>query len=743
VKEATMFAPVRSRRFVPALALLAGGFALGDPACAEDAPAAAAAAKRFEAAHATAKVLDASFAHVEYALRFEEGEGPLAVGSGQDMTDYSDYVTEERPLELAAVVLAPDRVLAPDVCLHPRFVTSVTVVHGGRRVAAKPIAYAAESDGVVLALEQPLANAVPVVFDASAKPPYRSVFHGKEEGSWWTTVDPSFSRVSLEDGKTATTGTYAPSILVDDKDRAVGVAMSDALRFEQAWKGSPLSWPLVPAAEHARLVGKTDETAKASLLRVHLRLRSPKESGEGGGRFRYFRDDDSEEEGETERDVLGVVVGERRVLVLHKMDPKTTSRLESIEVHPSTGDAVPARFVASYRHFCAFLVETEKPFASPVRLATAPVRSLRRRLLLVARVQVQGEKRVVHCGHGRFATFSEGWRRQVVPDVDHADQHFFFDRDGALVAFPVLRRPPEKVERWRRDDPIALPAEYLAPLLADPAAHSDPANVPVVEEKEGRLAWLGVELQGLDRDLARVNGVSAFTRDGETGALVSYVYRGSPAAAAGIEPGLVLLRVHAPERPKPVEIGGGDDSMSSFRSMFEGLGGEEEERFGEIMGGHPWPSVDNDLNRKLTEIGIGKKVTLEYAASGEVKRVEMTIAEGPVHFEAAPLFKTEPLGVTVRDLTYEVRRHYQLDGAPADGKPAEPIQGVIVSKIEKGGRAAVAGLRRFDVVLRVNDQPVADVATFEKAVAGEGEIRLGVKGKLKERVVKIGAAAPK
>ena len=64
---------------------------------------------------------------------------------------------------------------------------------------------------------------------------------------------------------------------------------------------------------------------------------------------------------------------------------------------------------------------------------------------------------------------------------------------------------------------------------------------------------------------------------------------------------------------------------------------------------------------------------------------------------------------------------------------------MIVSKVERGERAAVAGLRRFDIVLRVNDQPVADAAAFGKAVAATGELRLTVKDKLKERVVKIAA----
>ena len=69
------------------------------------------------------------------------------------------------------------------------------------------------------------------------------------------------------------------------------------------------------------------------------------------------------------------------------------------------------------------------------------------------------------------------------------------------------------------------------------ASHIDPSNVPLTEQEESRLAWVGVELQPLNKELARANNVSKLTRDGQIGALVSYVYPGSPAEKAGVEVG--------------------------------------------------------------------------------------------------------------------------------------------------------------------------------------------------------------
>jgi hypothetical protein len=134
--------------------------------------------------------------------------------------------------------------------------------------------------------------------------------------------------------------------------------------------------------------------------------------------------------------------------------------------------------------------------------------------------------------------------------------------------------------------------------------------------------------------------------------------------------------------------------------------GDDMERFEGMMPGvTPWPSADNGLNRTLTKLGTGKPFRLEYAVDGVVKQVEMTVAEGPPHFDAAPLWKSEPLGVTVRDLTYEVRRHYRTDAALAGG---------IVSKIRRGARGM--GLRP-SIVLRVNDAVVTRRVPREAAAA--------------------------
>ena len=84
--------------------------------------------------------------------------------------------------------------------------------------------------------------------------------------------------------------------------------------------------------------------------------------------------------------------------------------------------------------------------------------------------------------------------------------------------------------------------------------------------------------------------------------------------------------------------------------------------------------------------------------------------------------------VTVRDMTYEVRRYFQR---------AADDPGVIVSKVEQGSKASVTGMKPYEIITHVNDEPITSAANFEKILASaEGEIRLNVKRMTQGRIVK-------
>ena len=142
----------------------------------------------------------------------------------------------------------------------------------------------------------------------------------------------------------------------------------------------------------------------------------------------------------------------------------------------------------------------------------------------------------------------------------------------------------------------------------------------------------------------------------------------------------------------------------------------------------PWPPAENSFTRALTELGFGTKYKAEFFRDGAVTSKEFEVIEGPCYYDSAPRHKSEALGLTVRDLTYEVRRHFQK-------KPGDP--GVIVSKIEPGSKASVSGIKPYEIITHVNDSPSQTVDDFERLIVDQMELRFSVKRMTKGRVVKI------
>jgi serine protease Do len=113
---------------------------------------------------------------------------------------------------------------------------------------------------------------------------------------------------------------------------------------------------------------------------------------------------------------------------------------------------------------------------------------------------------------------------------------------------------------------------------------------------------------------------------------------------------------------------------------------------------------------------LDKPVELKIVRDGKEKALKVTILEEPNGYGSQPVPVPEPgkgaivvekAGVTVADLTSEL--------AEALGYP-EKLKGVLITRIDRTGLAAQAGLRPGMVILRVNKKPVATAEAFSDAV---------------------------
>ena len=174
--------------------------------------------------------------------------------------------------------------------------------------------------------------------------------------------------------------------------------------------------------------------------------------------------------------------------------------------------------------------------------------------------------------------------------------------------------------------------------------------------------WLGVQIQDVTRELAESFGMKK-----PQGALVSKIIPGSPAEKAQLQIG---------------------DIITEFN-------------------GHP---IENsgDLPPMVGMTPINEKATLKILRQGDEKTITFSIGllpeqvEKSVETKAEKAKPTNRLGVGVTDLTAEEREALQV-----------PKGGVLVQNVGKGA-AKNAGILPGDVILRISNEVVRDVADFEK-----------------------------
>ena len=673
------------------------------------------------------KVIEAirpSFVHVEYTMKFDRGEEPR----GGSWGSFAQYIKEERPMEATGVLIDAKTVIVDDLMMHPRFMKSIAVTYEKSRVGARISGFAAKHNIMYLELDKPLQGAKPAKFDASLPGPYASVLHTLSATEWTTTVYDTPPEKSLTVTDSGEKFIRPPRFTVDAKGRPVGISTNPRVGLEEKWKGSPLDWEKYSADDMDKKLKGIEKITDGGIFRVALNFRSPKKDSSAE---RYSSGGDSDEG--TEKNAVGLLIDEKTILVLGNYKPKITARLETIAVYPPKAETpVQAAFTHTLKDYGCLIATLDKPLKGALKFSRRDITSLRYRLLPAAEITLHGAKRVVYYGHQRINAYKLGWKRNVYPSMSEREAStFLFDDDGAIVVFPLARRPKVSTEeRYGGDEALATPTVLINPVLADLASNVDSNNVPLTEAMENRLAWLGVVLQPLNRELARANNVSDLTRDGKIGAVVSYVYPDSPAGKSGVKMSWVMLNIQVEGEPKPIDIKAREYGPGAKFpwDRWDAL----PARYWDGKFPSPWQPTETILTRKLTDMGFGKKFTATFFADGKEIKKKFTVVASPTHYHTAAKFKSAEVGLTVREMTYEVRRYFL--------KTAKD-PGVIVSAVEPGSKAGVGGVRPFEIITHVNDQPVSGVKEFENAIKGKSELRLSVLRMTKNRLVKLRMSA--
>ncbi|HOZ48848.1 MAG TPA: PDZ domain-containing protein [Candidatus Hydrogenedentes bacterium] len=179
-------------------------------------------------------------------------------------------------------------------------------------------------------------------------------------------------------------------------------------------------------------------------------------------------------------------------------------------------------------------------------------------------------------------------------------------------------------------------------------------------------AWLGVFTQPLTDDFAEYWGMEK-----KGGVIISSIVSGSPADKAGLKTGDVVV----------------DFNGMPVRSKLDR----------EVL----------QFTKLVRETGAGQPVPMTFLREGQPTQIEVMLEPRPKPASEAIEYEDPVFGLTVRELTTDVRILLNLP---------DTVQGVIIRRVKSGSTAQRAGMRSGIIILNFERHPVTNIDDFKAAV---------------------------
>jgi len=184
-----------------------------------------------------------------------------------------------------------------------------------------------------------------------------------------------------------------------------------------------------------------------------------------------------------------------------------------------------------------------------------------------------------------------------------------------------------------------------------------------VQGRKIERPWIGATIEDMSRELANALDLSRVS-----GAVLTYIYEGGPAAKAGLEPGDVITSVDG------FQVG---DARS--------------------------------VNYRLTTKGVGNTARLTVISKGKTKEVDVVLVPvpAPKPTDFRNLSGDHPLdGARVANIGPAIAQELGLDAA----------EGVVVVGVSRMSIAARLGFRRGDVISEVDGRPIRNLTDLDTAL---------------------------
>lgn len=644
------------------------------------------------------------------------------------------YLREERPHEGAAFALAPNRFLVQDLHLLTEWIDRMEIVFCGKAYAAKAVRRYPHEDALELETAETVAGVKPLVF--SGRLDFLKdgngvfFFSTKDNGLAVCGTRPNDSADFVRYGDIGkdVLSAEANTIAVNASNEAASVIFRAKFVAESRAFAPPAEWQgeLASAFEERWEALRKSMTASLVPLYVHLDDEENRKDGYSR-RYRTYRDDSEA----TDLDLVGLVLPEGEVMAALNLDASKMSEIDKIEAVLTDGKRVPLEFVGAFADLkLAVFRFSDGRIPDGLRAMRLDVRRPETRFLEPAfalKANNYNGKVKAKVSYAPIESFEIGRGGEIQPRFDaygggyrEGGQPLLVSSDGAVVGIVARSRQGERYS-YRS---VFVSAAKLRDCLAE--RDFDPQFAIRQGKDRVRIAWIGVETQRMTDDLAREKKASALLAAARTsGALVTRVWEGSPAAKAGLEAGDILLNVRLAKAQRTQKLED-EDSVEGFdwSAFFEAMGFSDED-FCDVS---PWPNVERGVNKAFTDLGIGKKVVVAYARGGERKEAEMMLEQAPVHYQTAKRIKNKALGMIVSDMTFEVRGYFRF---------AADAPGVVIVKVQPGNPAAIGGLRPLEIITHVNNEPVSSAKDFARKVKDKKDLTFAVRRLAATRVVRI------
>ena len=547
-------------------------------------------------------------------------------------------------------------------------------------------------------------------------------------------------------------GVYSAGILCNTEGRPVGVTCLDEIDLGPggpAWRGKDiLADPGISEEQQKQLEEKIAKQFAKNIYEIRIMPRpEPQEEEEMDFGGRRFRGRSSGQQAVEEVLVYGLGFAENKLLIPEALSKEVAAGIDTITVKVGDKD-VPARFGGVLKECSATVIELQEGKLPQTVAFPADGKAARLEpFWAVFTSELAGMDVRTECS--RWVDKQQGYEDKWYAAAERPlpSGSWLLDRQGNLIGFLgqarhesdrlepyLLGRDQGRYRQYRTPYPMrsrsmvrtsarygyagdtrVLDAADMARMLGDLPANYDPHVRHLDKDEQKRRVWLGVEYTAPEKEMIKQMNLREPTQDGRIGVLVNRVYAGSPAAEMGLTEGDILLKITVPGTPWPIELAGDDREGYGVPEFDEADIPKEFAAMGYGMPRRrPWPSQDNYLTRLLGEIGQGATVKLSYIHGTETLEKEFTIQQAPRDMLSAAKYKNDKLGLTVKDLTYEVRAALRL-------KPDDPT--IVVVKVEQGTPAALARINAYELIRAVDGASVDNVATFEKLIAQAQEAK--------------------